>query len=117
MGRVDKLTFTASDGASIVADLFRATPEPAPIVVFFTPYLRGASDVGSLPVKALNEAGIGCVAVDIRGSGESQLHSLDRYPHARCRTARSLLNGWRLSRFAPARSERPAAPIRALYNG
>lgn len=72
MSKPERLEFVASDGAVIVMDLYRAAAGPAPIVITFTPYLRSAQNFNSLPVEALNAAGITCIACDIRGTGESQ---------------------------------------------
>lgn len=69
----NSLEFTASDGTVLAADLYEmpGRAAPAPVIVMFTPYLKGQVIPPFLPVKTLLENGYVVVAVDIRGTGES----------------------------------------------
>lgn len=60
------------DGVELSADLYPVPSGlPAPVVVMFTPYLKGDVSPLLLQVPALTEAGMNVVVVDIRGTGDS----------------------------------------------
>jgi alpha-beta hydrolase superfamily lysophospholipase len=64
------VTFASADGTSIAAELFEASPRPAPGVVLVHMLSRNKGDWGNLGDR-LQDAGITALAIDLRGHGNS----------------------------------------------
>lgn len=64
------VTFASADGTSISAELFEASPRPAPGVVLVHMLSRNKGDWGNLGDR-LQDAGLTALAIDLRGHGNS----------------------------------------------
>ncbi len=64
------VTFASADGTSIAAELFEASPRPAPGVVLVHMLSRNKGDWGNLGDR-LQDAGLTALSIDLRGHGHS----------------------------------------------
>jgi dienelactone hydrolase len=84
-GRVDKLSFTATDGATLNGYLFRppaSVPGPYPGIVITTGSIQGYQQMYFWAAEGLAEAGYEVLAYDVQGQGTSDTFGADCTPPA-----------------------------------
>src|SRR3954470_6021345 len=84
-GRVDRISFPASDGATLNGFIFRprgGRPGPSPGVVITTGSIQGYQEMYFWAAEGLAEAGYEVMTYDVQGQGQSDTFGADCTPPA-----------------------------------